>query len=254
MFGLIRPNVSWDWALFGKHPVEGDFLSAGTLNPILKGFSGWIDKGYFLLPVDKKERADLLWRFWARGPNGKLVCGIIKTSRDSHGRVYPLLIIGSGKAAELLKHWDLIPIACQKTWLMLEQISAKPLGSVKAIRRELSAMIPPVTDIRSLEDEREVLKAMELRVQRNGRASDYMNKLNNVEGLSRREMFTVRLDVGDASELPEPVVKMMSLIKARSPRGPEIVFTGGARGLDTLIWIKRTFTPDDFQLLWEDRN
>lgn len=250
MFGLKKEKNTWGFAAFGKHPAAGDYLSLGTATPLLKGFSSWMDKGYSLMNPDRRDQNDLFWRFWAKGPNNKLICGILKTSQDKHGRPYPLLIAGEGRVPDLAKDWDLIPFACEKTWRILSKISEKKSGSVRHLKHMLSRIKGPSQHWESYRLNIEQAKRLEILPGYKGNTSDFMNKMNNVDGLSRKDYFSVRIDVGNPEDCLIPVTKLMTLLKNRSNPEPGTVFIGGKGQRNRLFFLKRSLMMDDFKTLW----
>lgn len=89
MFGLIKKRELWNFAVLGKHPAAGDFIHLGSETPLITGFSSWIEKGFSKLPAEVMEKKGFFWRFWARGTGGKLILGLVKSSEDKHGRIFP---------------------------------------------------------------------------------------------------------------------------------------------------------------------
>ncbi len=249
MFGLITLKHDWKWAAFGKHPVAGDFLKTGGVTPLLKSFSSWMEKGFSELSSNDKKTFIFSWRFWAKGPNGELICGLLKSSEDKYGRKYPLLLIGSGKVQGLLKHWDLIPYACESLWCELETIADKSLRNVKDLNRELKKINPPDTDLLILNEKSEKLQLVKMDDLGIDQKSDFMNKMNNIEGLARLTSFSVVIDIGDKQRMLVPVAKLLLLLKKRSKSEPEVVCFGGTGDENRMLCFKRTLGLEDFKLL-----
>lgn len=252
MFGLIKKQARWDWAAFGKHPVAGDYLAMGKKTPLLEGFSKWVEKGYLRLSEDHKARAGVFWQFWAKGPNGKLVCGVIKSSYDRYGRPYPFLIVGEGKSLDIMRSWDLIPLACQQTWMNIETLADKHIAGIKELRKLIKQIGKPAMDLKELTLLRERLKSVEIPKDSHVISSDFMNKMNSVDGLARMIRFSVLIDIGNADEFFPLVSKLIFLLKTRSAKEPDMVFTGGVGDQKRLICLKRSLHVDDFVDLWAE--
>ncbi|MFP4572831.1 MAG: type VI secretion system-associated protein TagF [Desulfobacterales bacterium] len=246
MFELINLKQGWKWAVFGKHPVAGDFLTAGEITPLLRSFAKWMEKGHSRLAAKNKDAPVLPWRFWAKGPNKELVCGILHPSQDKHGRKYPILLIGTGKNQDLNKNWNLIPYACGETWSQLEALVQREYQSVRKFRRDLKEVAAPDGNLQELAEKNE--RSRSVKIGKNGKSmySDFMNKMNNIEALSRREVFSVHLDAGDQKDTLVPVSKLLSLLKNRSQTAPDVVFWGGREDQKMLFCLKRPLSVDDY--------
>ena len=249
MFGLIR-SQKWSWYLSGKHPIAGDFLTIGRASPLLRGFAGWMEKGYAALPLARKQDINLRWMFWARGPNGELICGLLKTSHDLHGRSYPLMIVGAGPVAECSDHWDVIPYACQGTWAALVHLGEARNRGVRSLKNDLLNLRFSTPHWKSLYRLREAEKETVIRMGWNQRSSEFMDKMNNIEGLSRCDHFLVPLDVCDGGGGLTAVSKMFRLLKSRAGAEPAMVFMGGGQEVKSLLCLKRPLQLDDFSMLW----
>jgi type VI secretion system ImpM family protein len=255
MFGLTKKRDLFSYAAFGKHPVEGDFIRIGTETPLLGVFSSWMETGFSRLPSEIRERKGFLWRFWSRGPGGKLILGLVKSSEDSHGRIHPFLVLGEGRTKDDLSgNWDVLPLYCDHTWHDLDRYTRKKITSSKDLRKSLSRIKPPESSLRPHLEKKERLKTTVLNRQRkrSGEGSDFLNKMNNVEGLSRLDSFTVFIDVGLPEDVLVPAVKFLSLLKARWKSEPRTVFIGGRGNKNRLIVMKRPLHTDDFIQLWSE--
>lgn len=255
MFGLIRKRTLWNFAVLGKHPAAGDFIHFGAETPIVTGISSWMEKGFSRLPVDVMEKKGFFWRFWARGPGGKLILGLVKSSEDKHGRIFPLLVMGEGKTLDALsENWDILPLFCDKTWHELDKYSRKRITAAKELNRLLSRIKAPSDTVRPHLERRERMMTLELPRQRKRSSvmSDFMNKMNNPDGLSRLDSFSVIIDVGKPDDVLIPVVKLLTLLKNRSKTEPRTVFIGGRGNKNRMIVFKRSLQADDFNQLWSE--
>jgi len=249
VFGLIWKQ-KWSWYLAGKHPAAGDFLCLGKPTPLLKGFSGWMEKGYDGAARHAEPQAAMVWNFWARGPNGELVCGMLKESCDNHGRRYPLMIVGAGPVAERNRHWDLLPYACRETWSAIESLGGRNITRIQELRRMLVGIRFPEPRWERFYRERETEKDTVILRDGKQRTSGFMDKMNNIEGLARREHFLVPLALCEGGGALTPATKLLRLLKSRSALEPAMVFVGGSEADRYLLCLKRPLMLEDFDTLW----
>ena len=253
MFGLIAKPPSWVFAGFGKHPLAGDFIRVGTETPLLQGFSAWMDLGFSKIPEELGRLNDVAWNFLALGPGEKLILGHVKSSTDRLGRSHPLLLLGEGKPREIFSdNWDLWPFFCETAWKDLAVVSGRAVRSIRDFERHLSRVSPPSATLRSCIQRRERMKHMELRIpgSPSRHPSDFINKMNNVEGLCRMDCFSVCMDVGHPDNVLEPVAKLLGLLKTRARIEPRAVFIGGRAGSCRTVVFRRSLQPADVHRLW----
>jgi type VI secretion system protein VasJ len=250
VFKLIGKAPDWSLAAFGKHPVAGDYLSLGRVTPLLKGFSSWLDAGYDLVRANARDRRGF-WRFWAKGPNSKLICGILKDSRDCHGRAYPLMMAGEGRLPDAGKDWDLLPFACDPTWQALATLGDESSPSITHLSHRLLGIDGPASHWETCRSQWEAARNHGILPGKPALHSDFINKMNNIDGLSRRDHFSVRIDVGRPEDTLIPVTKLLALLKTRSKIEPATVFIGGRDDDRRLMVMKRSLTTQDFKRLWE---
>lgn len=240
----------WKWALFGKSPMAADFLKLGTPSPLMLSFSNWIEKGFeSLSPADRKAE-DFIWKFWAKGPNKELVCGLFKPSRDRLGRHYPLLLIGSGNHAVLNKHWGLIPGALNNTWKYMESLAQTTTPGVFELQQALKTIPPPLKKFDELIAVCEPFWNAKIHPNTRPGPFEYMNKLNNIEKLARLDRFSMDMDIGEQVDPMIPVLKLMRLLAIRSKHAPQVVFWGNRSKDSRLLYLKRALCIDDFYSVW----
>ena len=79
-----------------------------------------------------------------KGPRkGFLACGLLRDSSDSLGRPYPLLIIGSGSLQGWEERWDLLPLACERSWEQMESIATGTFLDFEHLQEEVRRIEPP---------------------------------------------------------------------------------------------------------------
>ncbi|MFP4452367.1 MAG: hypothetical protein ACLFPI_03240, partial [Desulfobacterales bacterium] len=118
--------------------------------------------------------------------------------------------------------------------------------SVRKFRRDLKEVAAPDGNLQELAEKNE--RSRSVKIGKNGKSmySDFMNKMNNIEALSRREVFSVHLDAGDQKDTLVPVSKLLSLLKNRSQTAPDVVFWGGREDQKMLFCLKRPLSVDDY--------
>ena len=128
----------WHWAAMGKHPAARDFMEAGQGFPLFDALSQWMEKGYEERLRGNRATSLHSWRFWARGGRkNSVVCGLLKDSCDTIGRLYPLLVMGTGELEEWEEHWDLLPLACENTWSQMESFSTRMYKTFQELQQDL---------------------------------------------------------------------------------------------------------------------
>lgn len=240
MLGLTATAQKWAWSAGGKHPAARDFLRIGQANAIGTRLSDWVDKGFNGLGTDLKSgRPPRFWRFWARG-GGKndLVCGVLRDSCDSVGRVYPFLVVGSGGLPGWEEQWDLLPYGCETTWKRIEYLCTKSYADVAGIERELLAMRPPLCDWRDFSAIRDAAACRRLD------GTDLL-RAAGVAG----EQMTVALDQGAADPL-FTVGLLLKRIREGRKVPPNLVFIGGTADNSFLSIFWRPLLAGDFAALW----
>ena len=146
MLGIIGFTDSWNWAAVGKHPALKDYFTLGVLRQVGQGFREWVQAGYERASAREggASRGFYSWRFWMKDPRkGFLACGLLRDSSDSLGRPYPLLIIGSGSLQGWEERWDLLPLACERSWEQMESISTRTFFDFNQLQEEVRRIKPP---------------------------------------------------------------------------------------------------------------
>ena len=232
----------WLWAAHGKHPAAKDYFSIGSRFPLLAVFVEWIRMGY-APPAGGGERGDALisWRFWARGPGkGELACGLLRDSRDSFGRPYPLLILGNGRLPGWERHWEHLPEACHGVWLQLEDICASNSGTLGELEEKLGAMWQP-------EPCRERQGASVSSV-----PEAWEMPRREAQRMARHEMGSVTLgghDSPDGDFLTQTLF-LTKVLKDSAVTPPGAFFIGGTFGKPLLFFFRRPMRAADFRALW----
>jgi type VI secretion system protein VasJ len=248
----IDSQPPWLWAACGKHPVSGDFLAVGRDFPLVKGFGDWIENGYQSLSEKRSPGyAPRSWRFWARGGGkGLLVCGVVKDSSDSLGRPYPLLILGTGVLKKWERRWDLLPIACERTWDRIEYIAAQKPSDIKMFERELESIKPPRPDWSESSDRMGRIRE-QLEGSTGGTTSRSMTGLQgeSSEFAERQERFASLGAIPFDERFPM-ICLWHSEFKSKGQAVPSAAFMGGTFERTCLAFFARPLIRDDFIRLW----
>jgi type VI secretion system protein VasJ len=252
MLELIGLKNAWNWGAFGKHPVGRDYFRVGPNDPFLQAFSDWVENGYRRLnPVAGGSPVFYSWRFWAKGPKkGSVVCGVGRDSSDSLGRPYPFLIMGKGPMKDWEDHWDLLPLAFEKTWAQIEHLAAGRFVDFKQMEDEVRCIKPPGPIWKDLESLR-------------GRPGEFESSLKNrfqwdlgeiekkIEGLREIPEILIPLKKG-LSDGQSEIVSLLHFLVRKGQGGavPNSIFMGGVPDNTYLAVFMRPLASDDFIKLW----
>jgi type VI secretion system protein VasJ len=241
---------NWQWAAYGKHPVVKDYFKLGQYGSLVKAFSDWMDSGYQRIAA-KRKSSSYSWRFWARGlKRDGLGCGVVRDSLDQLARPYPLLIMGAGQLAGWEDQWDLIPLACERTWAQMEYLYTKTLDSLKQLEEETQKIPPPLSEWAELREGRR--NSLEGPPSSNPQSPSW-GREKGEEALSRllpkTELF-LSLDPGLFADPWAEIRYLHYLLKRGEKNIPQAVFMGGTLEKTLLAVFKRSVAPADFVQLW----
>jgi type VI secretion system protein VasJ len=253
MLGSIKGKNTWQWLVFGKHPVAKDYFQVGSdvSMPMLMAFSDWVDNGYRLIqekPVNTEKINS--WRFWAPGAKKEMIIfGVGKDSSDRIGRPYPLIVIGTGMLTGWKKHWDLLPFALEKNWLQMEYLSTRRFMDFKQLENELRMLRSPEPRwLECLHDrERRYTKAMQKAA---GTGWDTEKIRTKISLLSHQSELIVSVNPGPGRDNVFIVGLWHTLIKDFLKKLPNAVFTGGTQNKMNLAVFRKALSPDNFRRLW----
>lgn len=241
MLGLIKPDTSWNWAAYGKHPAAKDFFRVGQDLPMIRSFSNWVEEGYNNLVPDRKNNLNPnSWRFWAKGAvKETLICGLLRDSSDSIGRQYPLLIMGTGLLKKWEEQWDILPFACEQTWNQFEYISAQRYSDLTKFESEIKGIRPPGSDWSELKIKRD--KAI------SGNSYDVPETAAHLSG--DNENF-ITLDQKDSHDQGSLISCWHHHFMSHDKTVPNAAFMGGTFDRSFLAIFKRPLATADFIRLW----
>jgi type VI secretion system ImpM family protein len=135
----------WNWFVWGKHPGVPDFICAGEQTQLFQRFTRWVDTGFSRISAELKSKSrHCSWRFWSKGANDQVVCGLVRNSCDSYGRSFPLLYLGSGGLENWQRNCSLLPFAFESVWKHFEYAAAARYESVARLNETLQTIEAPV--------------------------------------------------------------------------------------------------------------
>jgi type VI secretion system protein VasJ len=244
MLERLRSERRWQWAAYGKHPAAKDYFTIGREFPLLSSFSGWIENGYQVLasktnPVPARRS----WRFWTREARREnIVCGVVRDSNDSLGRPYPLLIIGTGPLKNWVSQWDLVPLACESVWGLMEYLCAKAFADLRELEEDVQNIIPPAVEWLELARKRESFEDL---------GPLQLGELEgDASGLSERMDCFIPIAQHPPRFHFELIGLYHSFVRARIEAAPSAVFMGGTAEKSYVAFFRRPLAPSDFIRLW----
>jgi type VI secretion system protein VasJ len=252
VLGSLGSSGHWHWAAHGKHKAAGDYFRLGGDLPVLQAFAAWVHQGYQAVTARGVPPAGYRsWRFWARGSaKGILVSGLVRDSSDSHGRPFPLLVVGSGPLSGWEKEWDLVPFACEGSWNQMERLGTRGFETAKELEAEIGRIRSPAADWPAFRAERNELGghvAPSAGVAPGGVLEELRGRAAQ---LARQIEVHISLDEGTA---PDPFTLASlwhSLLRETGGEAPHVVFIGGTQEGSFLFLFRRALTPSDFMQLW----
>lgn len=232
----------WRFAAIGKHPVARDYFRVGEADPLINGFADWVGSGYRALGIGERPATSAFrsYRFFARGPGrDMLACGVLRDSTDAVGRPYPLLLMGCGPLG-WEDAWDLLPLACEKTWEQLEHASAGAPGDMARFDAQVRGTRPPEGNWAGLSARRGALGDREAEI------------AERVCGQFGRPGVLVALGDGASGDLGVAASVGFSRARSLGEGAPNAVFIGGTFERTGLALYGRSLTTPDFAALWGD--
>jgi type VI secretion system protein VasJ len=242
----------WQWVICGKHPGLKDYFHLGPNLPMVAALAEWIEKGYRGVAKTQPSPANLLsWRFWTGGVDrNTLLCGILRDSSDSVGRPYPLLVVGSGFLADWEAKWDLVPQACEQSWIQMESLSARIFRNLKQLEDELLRVREP----QPLWTEFAQISAQPTeKGPSSGKAvgAEHSDDIESQAAARARDNdILVALDETPSLD-PFTIIHLWhASLKNYHTEPPKAVFMGGSAGASRLAFLRRPLSTQDFVRLW----
>jgi type VI secretion system ImpM family protein len=247
MLGALRIKPGGTWLAHGKHPAARDFFTLGARNALGDAFIAWVDRGIHSLPEQKETLSSpISWRFWSRSPQqDHLACGVVRNSFDGLRRLFPLLVLGTGRAKGWEGHWELLPLLYEETWGRIESFSAQKFTGIPQLKGGLSQLRYPVRRWRELESDGDgLIIASGLGGQLGALSPDLITTL--------RQTGRVMVAVETASEqdLTLAAMQLQQQFRREMPGPPSAVFMGGFIDQSYLALFTRPLGSEDFAWLW----
>ncbi len=241
MLGAVGSSRGWRYTAVGKHPVARDYFRVGETEPMINGFAEWVGSGYRALEVAARPAMSALlsYRFFARGAGrDMLACGVLRDSSDALGRPYPLLLMGCGPLKGWEDSWDLLPLACEKTWEQMEYASAAAHVDVARFDAQVRGTRAPDGDWGGLSARRGAPGGPEAGI------------AERVSGQIGLPDFILRLGDGGSVDVGLAASLGFSRTRSRGQAAPNAVFLGGTFERTRLAVYNRSLTASDFAALW----
>lgn len=222
----------WRWMACGKHPSASDFFKIGARFLLAESLAEWIDRGYRALP-EGSRRCRRSWRFWATGGPRELAIGLLVDSRDSLGRPYPLLLMGSGPLPGWEEHWELLTILCQKAWIGFECVACERFSDLNGMQAALEEVTPPAPVESSVLTSTGNLYGKPPPVSSGGEDKDVID-----------------VDIAESYDNLSSIVNSVSCAGLALNKVPTAVFIAGEHQIRRLLLFQRPLSHKDFFLLW----
>lgn len=236
----MKRNHTWKWFVWGKHPGVEDFISAGSQTPLFQRFTKWVDNGFMRIGADSELRSGhRSWRFWTKGTEDEVVCGLVRNSCDSYGRSFPLLYIGAGDLQNWAANCSLLPFAFESVWKSLEYVAAARYHSVEQLAEALQLIQPPESTWRQYQ--RRIYNAPNLYTEAN---SD-----EQVDG--QKQLF--KIDCERPENLPRHLIFCNNVMTKDEIDAPMAVFIGEIGSCVAVAMVHTMLHPSDFTWLWSLR-
>ncbi len=215
-----------------------DFVWAGTQTPLFQRFTKWVDNGFSRLNADSTLRSrHCSWRFWTRGMDHQVVCGLIRNSSDIHGRSFPLLYIGAGELKEWVNNCSMLPFAFESIWKSFEYIASARFDTIGQLNNSLQLLHQPLPEWRKYQ-------------QRIYDAANLAKTARCEEAIAGRKRL-MTIDCQQPENLPYDWQFCKSVMSQNDDQAPTAVFIGEVNQSVAVAIISNTLIPDDFVWLWK---
>ena len=237
MKGLLKNQKQWKWFVWGKHPGLEDFVWAGSHTPLFQRFTKWVDNGFAGLSADSEMRSrHCSWRFWTKGTDDEVVCGLVRNSCDTHGRSFPLLYLGSGELEEWPGNCSMLPFAFEAIWKNFEYVSSARFGTIRQLNDSLQLIQQPAPKWREYQQ----------RIYDTANMSGVSNCEETIEGVN----WLLKIDCQIPENLPYDVLFCQRVMSMGEDQSPPAVFVSEIDENVAVAVIANALTPQDFVWLW----
>lgn len=234
---FIKNRKTWKWFTWGKHPAFEDFVWAGIQTPLFRRFKKWMDTGFAMFEVDSNLRTqNYSWRFWTKGAEQEIVCGLVRNSCDCYGRSYPLLYIGTGSLKDWVGNCTMLPLALESIWKSLEYISSARFDTLRQLNVSLQLIESPAPKWRHYHQ----------RIDNASNKPVPVNCMETTEGGNN----LLRFNYKQPENLPYDLIFCQRVMPTKKHHSPMAVFIGEIKEDIAVAIINSTLTPSDFVWLW----
>jgi len=250
MLGKVKPKAGWIWHADGKHPAAKDFLKIGNREPLLQAVIDWASAGFRQMTAGRKSVFDgNSWRFWTGGNRrSHIICGVMRDSCDSFGRSFPLTILGTGPLKDWDTHWDLLPLALDKTWQQIEYLATKRHLDFSQLENEVHTVPIPTNNWAEFDPNEHMpghVPAFGQPAELNSAGGSHITP-----GGKDPLLEIIPLNSFSQDDPPLQIARLQAVSKKRLPHAPNAVFVGGIPEKSWLVMFKRPLRQSDFTKLW----
>jgi type VI secretion system protein VasJ len=178
------------------------------------------------------------------------VCGLIKDSSDLLGRPYPLLVMGTGPLKGWEDHWDLVALACERTWSHLEYFSSKRHQALGELAEDLESTRPPDPRWDKWAMSRDALLQGDSSERPQGLGEDVEPSGIELKDPGNGKEILVPLKTDMPGKLLRTIRLLQARLKGQSIACPSAVFMGGSPEQSYLASFVNALGAKDFVRLW----
>jgi type VI secretion system protein VasJ len=158
--------------------------------------------------------------------------------------------MGTGPLERWEDYWDLLPLACEKTWSHIEYLSTRRFTNFRQFEDEVRVIKPPSPRWSEFNDQKQHSSALGSSFQKEELAWDFKEIEDKVGRLSKETEFLVPFEYGPSGDVFTLAILWHSLLKACLDSAPNAIFMGGVPERTYLALFKRSLVPTDFVRLW----
>ncbi len=241
----------WLWAAHGKHPAAKDYLRLGRGFPLMRALAEWVERGYRnATAANNAGNGHSTWLFWGRGiRKEEIACGLLKESCDDIGRPYPFLLMGTGPLSDWEKNWDLMSLACERTWERTKHISDKLYDDIRRLEADIVGIRPPSAAWESHVAMRTTMLSCGSNNNFHATANELPDMDKHMTSLAEKNECMIRVEGSALQDQIIMIQRWHCCLKERMKSAPNAVFLGGSPEETYLVVYNRPLSPNDFMHL-----
>jgi type VI secretion system ImpM family protein len=249
MLGKLIGRNRWSWSAFGKHPAARDYFQINLTSSLAVALSKWVEIGFQKVSEDQRRTRACSWRFWARGlKKGHLLCGLGRSSSDSIGRPYPMVVMGEGGMPRWQDHWHLLPLGFGTLWERMEQLATRRMVNLSQLEKAIADLAAPSENWRQIQRRNREIVAPDDADPAHEAILTSVGEYVRVLGTEGCLMIALNENLrGDPLQLAGA---WHQAIRNQSVGRPNMVFMGGTTEKVFLALFYRPLTSEDFHRLW----